>query len=116
MSSVRQIQEILRNLPNKRHTMLFSATMTEEVKELVKLSLNKPVRIAADPTGRVPKKLVQEIIRVEGEETGKKKEALLCALCSESFSGGGSIVFCSTKRRAHRIKLLFDMLNLPPTG
>jgi superfamily II DNA/RNA helicase len=30
--------------------MLFSATMTEQIDELVKLSLNKPIRLEADPS------------------------------------------------------------------
>jgi hypothetical protein len=35
--------------PVKRQTMLFSATMTEEVRKLVALSLNYPVRWAHPP-------------------------------------------------------------------
>lgn len=40
--------------------MLFSATMTEKVDELVKLSLNKPVRLEADPSYRKPATLTEE--------------------------------------------------------
>lgn len=40
--------------------MLFSATMTEEVDSLVQLSLNKPVRLEADPSLRRPKSLTEE--------------------------------------------------------
>lgn len=46
----------------------------------------------------------------------RQKEAILCALCSRTFANGRVIIFCSTKRRAHRVKLLFDMLKLPATG
>ena len=44
-----QIREVVRMAPTRRQTMLFSATMTEEVKKLVALSLRHPVRWA--PTG-----------------------------------------------------------------
>lgn len=40
--------------------MLFSATMTEEIDELVKLSLNKPVRLEADPSLKRPATLTEE--------------------------------------------------------
>ena len=39
-----EIREIVKMCPKKRQTMLFSATMTEEVKKLASLSLRDPVR------------------------------------------------------------------------
>jgi ATP-dependent RNA helicase DDX27 len=48
--------------------MLFSATMTEEVNELVKLSLVNPVRLSADPSTQRPATLLEQyvlMIRVE---------------------------------------------------
>lgn len=45
--------------------MLFSATMTEEVKELAALSLQRPVRLAADPRLTAPKQLTQEVVRIQ---------------------------------------------------
>lgn len=60
-----QIKEVLRLTPRKRQTLLFSATMTEEVRDLVALSLQRPVRLAADAAGAAPKTLQQEIIRLK---------------------------------------------------
>lgn len=40
--------------------MLFSATMTEEINELIKLSLSKPLRLSADPATKRPKTLTEE--------------------------------------------------------
>jgi superfamily II DNA/RNA helicase len=40
--------------------MLFSATMTEEINDLIKLSLNKPVRLEADPSLKRPATLTEE--------------------------------------------------------
>ena len=39
-----QIREVVKMAPVRRQTMLFSATMTEEVQKLVSLSLKHPVR------------------------------------------------------------------------
>ena len=60
-----QIKEVLRLTPRKRQTLLFSATMTEEVRDLAALSLQRPVRLAADAAGAAPKTLQQEIVRLK---------------------------------------------------
>lgn len=51
--------------PRKRQTMLFSATFSEQVKQLMALSLKNPVRLAADVVGLAPKLLTQEIVRIK---------------------------------------------------
>lgn len=78
------------------------------------LSLRNPVRLAADASGKVPKNLVQEVVRVKGTAPSKK-EAIVLALCSRTFKEK-VIVFCKTKQQAHRLKLLFGLLKLPPAG
>ena len=45
-----QIREVVKMAPVRRQTMLFSATMTEEVQKLVSLSLKHPVRWVAGQT------------------------------------------------------------------
>nr|WCZ58626.1 ATP-dependent RNA helicase [Seculamonas ecuadoriensis] len=42
------MREILRLLPKKRQTMLFSATQTSKVEDLIRLSLKDPVLVAVD--------------------------------------------------------------------
>ena len=61
---------MLRLTPRKRQTLLFSATMTEEVRDLAALSLQRPVRLAADAAGAAPKSLAQEIVRLKVSITG----------------------------------------------
>ncbi|GMH39995.1 hypothetical protein BSKO_07899 [Bryopsis sp. KO-2023] len=109
-----EMEQIIRATPRKRQTMLFSATMTTGVQALMALSLKNPVRLAADPSGKVPKKLIQEITRLKGANA-EKKEALVLALCARTFQEK-TIVFCKTKSQAHRLKLLFGLLKLPPAG
>ena len=60
-----QVQEIVRLAPRDRQTMLFSATMTEDVEKLVKVSLRQPVRLAANAAGAAPDALSQEIVRLK---------------------------------------------------
>jgi len=60
-----QVREVLRLTPRKRQTLLFSATMTEEVRALAALSLQRPVRLAADAAGLAPARLQQEVVRLK---------------------------------------------------
>jgi len=52
-----EIQELVKLYSKRRQTMLFSATMVEEVGELIKLSLTSPVRLSADPLTKKPSTL-----------------------------------------------------------
>ncbi|KAK8971140.1 DEAD-box ATP-dependent RNA helicase 28 [Platanthera guangdongensis] len=105
-----EIQELIRMCPKRRQTMLFSATMTEEVDQLATLSLNKPVRLQADPSTKRPATLTEEIIRIRGMREANQ-EAVLLALCSKTFTKK-VIVFSGTKQAAHRLKIIFGLAGL----
>eukprot|EP00873_Tetraselmis_striata_P038687 jgi/Tetstr1/458951/TSEL_004422.t1 len=114
MGFAEEVKEIVRMAPAKRQTLLFSATMTEEVKRLAALSLRQPIRLAADTVGAAPKQLRQEVVRLKGTNgEAEAKEAVLLAICSRSFVAGHTIVFAKTKQRAHRLKILFGLAQLP---
>ncbi|GAB4821500.1 hypothetical protein N2152v2_008546 [Parachlorella kessleri] len=115
MGFAEEIREIVKMAPVRRQTMLFSATMTEEVKRLIALSLKHPVRLAADPTAAAPQQLTQEIVRLKGGQAAHK-EAMLLSLCARTFNTGRTIVFFQTKQKAHRLKILFGLAGLPPAA
>lgn len=62
--------------------MLFSATMTEKVDELIKLSLNNPLRLSADPTAKRPAALTEEWVIISSAVFVFL--SLDCGGCSES--------------------------------
>jgi ATP-dependent RNA helicase DDX27 len=70
----KEVHELVRMCPKRRQTMLFSATMTEEVDALVQLSLNSPVRLSADPSTKRPVTLSEECVLtwVYGLQYGKE--------------------------------------------
>ncbi|KAJ0236722.1 DEAD-box ATP-dependent RNA helicase 28 [Hirschfeldia incana] len=105
-----EIQELVRLCPKRRQTMLFSATMTEGVKELVKLSLNKPLRLSADPSARRPPGLTEEVVRIRRTREANQ-EAVLLSLCTRTFKSK-VIIFSGTKQAAHRLKILFGLAGL----
>ena len=46
-----EIEELVRHCPESRQTLLFSATMTTKVEDLVRLSLRRPVRVKTEGGG-----------------------------------------------------------------
>ena len=64
-SSWLQVGEVVRLAPKARQTVLFSATMTDEVRQLASLSLRQPVRLAADEPSTAPVRLSQEVLRLK---------------------------------------------------
>lgn len=105
-----ELAEIIQSCPTSRQTMLFSATMTDSVDELVKMSLNKPVRLFVDPKRTTASGLVQEFVRVRaGKESDRS--ALLLALCKRSFKSG-VIIFFRSKKLAHQVRIMFSLLGM----
>ncbi|KAH9042346.1 DEAD-domain-containing protein [Lactarius hengduanensis] len=105
-----ELGEIIKSCPVSRQTMLFSATMTDTVDELIKMSLNKPVRLFVDPKRSVARGLVQEFVRVRaGREADRS--ALLVALCTRTFKSG-VLVFLRSKKLAHQMRVVFGLLGL----
>jgi ATP-dependent RNA helicase DDX27 len=105
-----ELAEIIKSCPISRQTMLFSATMTDSVDELVKMSLNKPVRLFVDPKRSTASGLVQEFVRVRA---GKENErpAILAALCKKTFKNK-VIIFLRSKKLAHQMRIVFSLLGM----
>ncbi|KAN0065130.1 nucleolar DEAD-box protein required for synthesis of 60S ribosomal subunit [Thecaphora frezii] len=132
-----ELNEIVKECPKGRQTMLFSATMTDDVEQLVRLSLRKPVRLFVDPKRTTAKKLIQEFVRVRGAAgaagvaggqgltaggaEGSKasqarseeahRPALLLALCTRTFTSQ-VIIFVRSKKLAHQLKIVFGLVGL----
>ncbi|KAL1951956.1 hypothetical protein VTO73DRAFT_1105 [Trametes versicolor] len=105
-----ELTEIITSCPTSRQTMLFSATMTDSVDELVRMSLNKPVRLFVDPKRSTARGLLQEFVRVRaGKET--ERSALLVALCKRSFKAR-AIIFYRSKKLAHQMRIMFSLLGM----
>ncbi|KAL8139837.1 hypothetical protein V2J09_005858, partial [Rumex salicifolius] len=102
-----EISELVRLCPKRRQTMLFSATMTEQVDELIKKLLTKPLRLSADPSAKRPASLTEEVVRIRRMREAHH-EAVLLALCSKTFKSK-VIIFSGTKVAAHRLKILFGL-------
>ena len=105
-----ELEEIIKHTPRKRQTMLFSATMTDNIDELIKLSLDKPIRLFVDSSQSMTTKLIQEFIRIRGHKE-EARPAILAALCARTYKTE-TLVFFRSKAAAHHMKILFGLLGL----
>ncbi|CAH1116701.1 unnamed protein product [Phaedon cochleariae] len=105
-----QMNEIIKQCSRKRQTMLFSATMTDEVESLAAVSLTKPVRLFVDSNQDVAFNLRQEFIRIRSEKESDR-EPILAALVCRTFREH-CMIFVQTKKQAHRLHILLGLLGL----
>ncbi|XP_012879830.1 PREDICTED: probable ATP-dependent RNA helicase DDX27 [Dipodomys ordii] len=105
-----QMKEIIRMCSHHRQTMLFSATMTDEVKDLASVSLKNPVRIFVNSNTDVAPFLRQEFIRIRPNREGDR-EAIVAALLTRTFPDH-VMLFTQTKKQAHRMHILLGLLGL----
>ena len=102
-----ELNEILTTIPKSRQTLLFSATMTDSIDKLVRVGLNKPVRLLVDARKQTVSGLVQEFVRLrQGKED--KRLAYLLYLCENVFTER-VIIFFRQKREAHRVRVVFGL-------
>ena len=98
-----QINQILDALPEERQTLLFSATMPEDVNALARTRLRQPVRAQVASAGTTPSAAEQKVFHASPEQ----KNSMLRWLVNEE--PGSTLVFTRTKRRADRVgRMLVD--------
>ena len=99
-----QIDEIVRNMTEKRQTLMFSATIPNDISKLADKYLIDPHRISAGSTNQIPKNLKQEVLKIKSNE---KYAQLVEELKNRS---GSVLVFIKTKYACDRMakKLSFD--------
>jgi ATP-dependent RNA helicase RhlE len=92
-----QIRRILKVVPRKRQTMLFSATMPTEVVEIASAHMHLPVHTEIAPSGTAAEGVSHEVFVVKKDHKGLLLEKLL-----EQYNGP-VLVFTRTKRGAWRV-------------
>ncbi len=95
-----QLKNILELLPAKRQNLLFSATLTDEVQELLQVYFNNPVKIEAAPTGTPLENIKQYTYDVPNFYT---KVNLLRLLLAEDDAMTKVLVFAASKALADQL-------------
>lgn len=99
MGFLPDIQRILKQLPARRQTLFFSATMPAEIRTLADDILNNPATVQVDVIA--PAKTVSHALYPAPE---KMKSRLLLAMLQQTPTGR-VLVFTRTKRRARNLAL-----------
>ncbi|QHV93699.1 DEAD/DEAH box helicase [Spirosoma endbachense] len=95
-----QLKIILDLLPHKRQNLLFSATLTDDVDQLVNAYFNKPVRVEAAPVGTPLENIEQTGYEVPNFYT---KVNLLRLLIEQDSTMNKVLVFTATKQLADQL-------------
>ena len=99
MGFLDDVETILRELPHKRQTMLFSATMPKGVRVLAKNYMKDPEDVKVSSRSVIP---IHQIRQQVLECTDRSKFAALCGMI-DTYRPYLAIIFCRTKRRASKL-------------
>ncbi len=108
MGFIHDIKRIIKLLPQKRQNLLFSATFSDEIRELAKGLINNPVEISVSPKNSTAEKVTQLIHPVDK----KRKADLLIKLIHEK-QWNQVLVFTRTKHGANKLTRQLIAADIP---
>lgn len=103
MGFIRDIRKILAFLPKKRQNLLFSATFSDDIRNLAKGLVNNPVEISVSPANSTAKTVEQSIYPVD-----KKRKSPMLAKLIKDNDWRQVLVFSKTKHGANKLARFLD--------
>ena len=98
MGFLRDIERVMKLMPDKRQNLMFSATFSKDIKKLAYSILNNPVQVEATPENTAVEVIEQKVYRVaKGKKTG-----LIIKLISDG-NWKQVLVFTRTKHGANKL-------------
>ncbi len=97
MGFIPDIKRIMKSIPDRRQTMLFSATMPKEIESIAEKLMEDPTRIEIDRSGATPAEVSHEMFVI-----GKKDKSRLLAVQLKRCNGL-VLVFTKTKWMAKKL-------------
>jgi superfamily II DNA/RNA helicase len=107
MGFIGDMREIMGYMPENRHTLFFSATLSRDIEALIGAFLNDPVRVSVK-TRDTAHTIDQDVVRIEG---GRKFEQLVELLQEPEFDK--VLVFGRTKHGVERLANDLLRANIP---
>lgn len=92
------VKKVIRLLPQKRQTLLFSATMPEEIEKLANNLLTDPIKVSVTPVSSTVDTITQSIYFVDKKD---KRSLLINILKDKAIES--VLVFTRTKHGADRV-------------
>lgn len=97
-----QMNDVVSHLPNERQSLLFSATMPDEITRLAKKYLREPVRVSIGAVSQPVDKIKQDVIKVT---TSSKDQTLVQELDKVA---GSILIFTKTKWKTEKLAKFLD--------
>ncbi|WP_440055251.1 DEAD/DEAH box helicase [Pseudoalteromonas sp. T1lg65] len=98
MGFIHDIKRIIKVLPKQRQNLMFSATFSDEIRELAKGLINDPVEISVAPANSTAKSVTQFVYPVD-----KSKRTALLKHLIQTHDWQQVLVFTRTKHGANRL-------------
>ncbi|MEG3639529.1 DEAD/DEAH box helicase [Magnetococcus sp. PR-3] len=103
MGFIHDIRRVIKAIPPKRHTLLFSATMPKDIAELAEGLLNNPAKVEVTPESTTVERISQKVLFVDKRN---KRPLLKDVLEREPIDQ--VLVFTRTKHGANRVAEYLD--------
>ncbi len=98
MGFIHDIRKIVARIPAKRQTLMFSATMPRDIRELASSILTNPASVQVSPVSSTAKNISQSVFFVP-----KPQKSALLTQVLRGEAAGRSLVFTRTKHGADRV-------------
>jgi len=105
----RDVQEIFRATPQQKQVMMFSATLSQDVRPICKKFMQNPLEIYVDDETKLTLHgLQQYYIKLEEQEKNRKLNELL-----DQLEFNQVIIFVKSTLRANELNRLLNECNFP---
>ncbi|UYP03276.1 ATP-dependent RNA helicase DbpA [Bacillus subtilis] len=108
MGFIEQVEAIIKHLPTERTTMLFSATLPQDIEKLSRQYMQNPEHIEIKAAGLTTRNIEHAVIQVREEH---KFSLLKDVLMTENPDS--CIIFCRTKEHVNQLTDELDDLGYP---
>lgn len=98
MGFLRDIERVMKLMPDKRQNLMFSATFSKDIKKLAYSILNQPVQVEATPENTAVEIIEQKVYRVA---KGKKTDLIIKLISDGNWKQ--VLVFNRTKHGANKL-------------
>ena len=104
---MKDIQDVIKHIPNKRQTLFFTATISKKIKTLAYSVVRDAIRIQISPKNPVAKNIDHAVAFIEMDDKRFFLENILKEYDDKKF-----IVFARTKVRVERIVAAMERVNV----
>ncbi|MBR9846843.1 MAG: DEAD/DEAH box helicase [Algicola sp.] len=98
MGFLRDIERVMKLMPDKRQNLMFSATFSKDIRKLANGILNNPVQVEATPENTTVEAISQKVFRVA---KGKKTDLIIKLISDGNWKQ--VLVFTRTKHGANKL-------------